>query len=145
MAKTKELPVGDPRELGFVPGRLDRIGRTMDAAVAKNDVPGTVTLVARRGRVVHTHVTGKLDMQRPAKLAIDSLFRMYSQTKPVTAAVLLTLFEEGAFLLDEPCRNGYRNSQIRKSSPITRRPNVCADARSPASNPRGGKSRYSIC
>ncbi len=102
MAKTKQLPVGDPRELGFVPGRLDRIGRTMDAAVAKNDVPGTVTLVARKGKVVHTHVTGKLDMQRPAPLAIDSLFRMYSQTKPVTAAVLLTLFEEGAFLLDEP-------------------------------------------
>ncbi len=102
MAKTKELPMGDPRELGFVPERLDRIGRTMDAAVAKNDVPGTISLVARKGKVVHAHVTGKLDMQRPAPLGIDSLFRMYSQTKPVTAAVLLTLFEEGAFLLDEP-------------------------------------------
>ena len=99
MEKTKELPVGDPRELGFAPERLKRIGRTMDAAVAQNAVPGTVTLVARKGKVVHTHVTGKLDMQRPAPLAIDSLFRMYSQTKPVTAAVLLTLFEEGAFLL----------------------------------------------
>ena len=102
MSNTKELPAGNARELGFAPERLDRIGRTMDAAVAARAIPGTVTIVARRGKVVHTHVTGKLDMERPAPLAIDSLFRMYSQTKPVTAAVLLTLFEDGAFLLDEP-------------------------------------------
>jgi len=102
MTKTRQLAAGDPHELGFVPERLDRISKTMDAAVAARAVPGTVTLVARKGKVVHTHVTGKLDLERDAKLSIDSLFRMYSQTKPVTAAVLLTLFEEGAFLLDDP-------------------------------------------
>jgi CubicO group peptidase (beta-lactamase class C family) len=102
MANTKQLNSGDPRELGFEPKRLDRIGRTMDAAVAARSIPGTVTIVARKGKVVHTHVTGKLDLERDAKLSIDSLFRMYSQTKPVTAAVLLTLFEDGLFLLDEP-------------------------------------------
>ena len=102
MTKTKHLPAGDPRELGFAPERLARIGKTMDAAVTARAVPGTVTLVARKGQVVHTHVTGKLDLERDAALTIDSLFRMYSQTKPVTAAVLLTLFEDGAFLLDEP-------------------------------------------
>ena len=102
MAKTKQLPVGDAREMGFDPARLGRIGRTMDAAVDARKVPGTITLVARKGRVVHTHVTGKLDVDRPTPLAIDSLFRMYSQTKPVTAAVLLTLYEDGLFMLDEP-------------------------------------------
>jgi len=102
MSNTKELAAGNPRELGFAPERLARIGKTLDAAVAARAIPGTVTIVARRGQVVHTHVTGKLDMDRAAPLSIDSLFRMYSQTKPVTAAVLMTLFEGGAFLLDEP-------------------------------------------
>ncbi len=74
----------------------------MDAAVAARAVPGTVTLILRRGKLAHTHITGRLDMDRPAPLAIDSLFRMYSQTKPVTAAVLLTLFEDGAFMLNDP-------------------------------------------
>src|SRR6476646_238776 len=102
MSNTKQLAAGNPRELGFAPERLARIGKTLDAAVAARAIPGTVTIVARKGQVVHTHVTGKLDLDRPEKLSIDSLFRMYSQTKPVTAAVLLTLFEDGAFLLDEP-------------------------------------------
>ena len=65
-------------------------------------LPGAVTLVARRGKVVHSHVSGKLDVERPAPVAADSLFRLHSQTKPMTAAVLMALFEEGAFLLDEP-------------------------------------------
>lgn len=99
---TAELPSGNAADQGFVAARLDRISRTMDAAVAAGAVPGTATLVARRGQVVHTHVTGRLDMERAAPLQMNSLFRMYSQTKPITAAVALTLFEDGVFLLDDP-------------------------------------------
>ena len=99
---TRELPAGDPVRLGFAADRLNRIATTMDAAVAKGALPGAVTLVARRGEVAHLHVSGKLDIDRPAALQVDSLFRMYSQTKPMTAAVILALFEDGAFLLDEP-------------------------------------------
>ena len=55
---------GQPRELGFSPDRLARIARTMDAAVEARAIPGTVTIVARKGKVVHTHVTGRLDMER---------------------------------------------------------------------------------
>ncbi len=123
MTKTKQLPSGDPRELGFAPERLGRIGRTMDAAVAARAIPGTVTVVARKGQVVHTHVTGKLDLDRPEKLSIDSLFRMYSQTKPVTAAVLMTLFEDGAFLLDRAgveMDTGIRESESGRLSPGAR-------------------------
>ena len=102
MKKTKALPAGDPSELGFAPERLDRISNMVDAEVGAGRLPGAVTLVARRGKVVHSHVSGKLDVERPAPVAADSLFRLYSQTKPMTAAVLMVLFEEGAFLLDEP-------------------------------------------
>ena len=100
--ETEELPAGDPRELGFAPERLARISSMVDAEVSAGRLPGAVTLVARQGKVVHSHVSGKLDVERPASIAIDSLFRLYSQTKPMTAVVLMTLFEEGGFLLDEP-------------------------------------------
>jgi CubicO group peptidase (beta-lactamase class C family) len=102
MKKTKALPAGDPSELGFAPERLDRISNMVDAEVRAGRLPGAVTLVARRGKVVHSHVSGKLDVERPAPVTADSLFRLHSQTKPMTAAVLMVLFEEGAFLLDEP-------------------------------------------
>ncbi len=102
MKSPKELPAGDPGELGFAPERLVRISSMIDAEVNAGRLPGAVTLVARQGRLVHSHISGKLDVERPAPIAADSLFRLYSQTKPMTAVVLMTLFEEGAFLLDEP-------------------------------------------
>ena len=97
-----ELPEGDAAELGFIPARLDKIGRMVDAEVAAGEIPGAVTLIARQGKIVHSHVSGKLDVERPETLSMDSLFRLYSQTKPMAAVVLLALFEDGAFLLDEP-------------------------------------------
>ena len=96
------LPVADPEDAGFCPDRLARIGGVMDAAVAAREIPGTATVVLRHGKVVHRHVSGRLDMDRDAPVATDTLFRMYSQTKPVTAAVIMSLFEDGAFFLDEP-------------------------------------------
>ena len=92
--KTEELPAGDPIELGFAPERLDRISSMIDAEVSAGRLPCAVTLVARHGRVVHSHLSGKLDVERPAPVAADSLFRLYSQTKPMTAAVLMTLRRE---------------------------------------------------
>ena len=96
------LPVADPEELGFHPDRLDRIATLMDAASAAHDVPGTATVVLRHGKVAHTHVAGRMDTEREAPVSVGSLFRMYSQTKPVTAAVVMSLFEDGAFHLNEP-------------------------------------------
>jgi CubicO group peptidase (beta-lactamase class C family) len=100
--ETEPLPAGDPQELGFIPERLNKIGNLLDAEFETGKLHGAVTLVVRQGKVAHAHTCGKLDMERPAPVATDSLFRLYSQTKPMTAAVLMTLFEDGAFLLDEP-------------------------------------------
>lgn len=96
------LPLGDSAEVGLSTERLNRISQKMDAAVASREVPGVATVVARGGRVVHTHVAGRLDVDRPAELAMDSLFRMYSQSKPVTSVVIMTLFEQGVLFLDDP-------------------------------------------
>ena len=99
------LPAVEPEEVGFATERLARISQTMDAAVEARAVPGTVTVVLRRGQLVHAHAVGALDMDRETELGMDSLFRTYSQTKPVSALVLMSLFEEGAFLLNDPIAN----------------------------------------
>ena len=96
------LALAAPDAAGFDAERLARIGATMDQSVADGVLPGAVTVVLRGGRVVQTHVAGRLDIDRGTPLSIDSRFRMYSQTKPVTAAVVMTLFEEGAFALNDP-------------------------------------------
>ncbi len=96
------LPIAEPEDAGFCPERLERIEAVMDAAAEARDVPGTATVVLRQGKVVHRHASGRLDVDREAPVAMDTLFRMYSQTKPVTAAVVMSLFEDGAFLLNEP-------------------------------------------
>ena len=96
------LPVVGPDDAGFSPDRLERIGAVMDAAAEAGEIPGTATVILRQGKVVHRHASGRLDMEREAPIGMDSLFRMYSQTKPVTAAVIMSLFEDGAFFLDDP-------------------------------------------
>ena len=100
--ETVELPTGNPNELGFMPERLNKISSMIDAEVGTGRLPGAVTIVARQGKVVHSHVSGKLDVERQPSISTDTLFRLWSQTKPMTAVVLLTLFEDGQFLLDEP-------------------------------------------
>jgi CubicO group peptidase (beta-lactamase class C family) len=88
---------------GFDPRRLQRI----DDVIARNYVdtgaiPGALTMVWRRGELVWRGVSGVLDLGRGAPVREDSIFRLYSMTKPVTAVALLMLMEEGLVGLDDP-------------------------------------------
>ena len=105
MADFAGLPVVGPEEVGFDAARLARIDATMGAAVERGAVPGVVTVVARQGKVAHCGVSGYLDVERQTALPLDALFRMYSQTKPVVAALTMQLQEEGLFFLDHPITN----------------------------------------
>ena len=97
------LPVARGSEAGFDEGQLEKISRTMAAAVESGHVPGVVTVLARHGKVVHAESVGSLDLQaQDGQLGMESLFRMYSQSKPVTAVVAMSLFEEGVLFLDDP-------------------------------------------
>ena len=99
------LPVVEPEEVGFDSARLARIDSTMANAVDSAAVPGVVTVVARHGKVAHSGVHGHLDSERRNPLPMDALFRMYSQTKPVVAALTMALQEDGLFFLDHPITN----------------------------------------
>jgi CubicO group peptidase (beta-lactamase class C family) len=64
--------------------------------------PGTQLLVYRRGKVVHSAVQGFADVERKAPMKDDTIFRIYSMTKPITSVAFMMLFEEGRVALDEP-------------------------------------------
>jgi CubicO group peptidase (beta-lactamase class C family) len=87
---------------GFNPARLAAIDDFLDANyIATGRLPGTLTLVARRGEVVHLGVRGMADVERKVPLANDTIFRIYSMTKPLTSVAFMMLVEEGKVALDD--------------------------------------------
>ncbi|MBV9908374.1 MAG: beta-lactamase family protein, partial [Hyphomicrobiales bacterium] len=93
----------EPSEaVGMNAKRLERIRPAMQAYVDRGVYAGINTLVARRGRVVHAAEFGWRDKEAGQAMTADTIFRLYSQTKPVICTALMTLLEEGRFRLIEP-------------------------------------------
>jgi CubicO group peptidase (beta-lactamase class C family) len=82
--------------------RLERIGALNRRYVDEGKLAGVVTLVARDGKVVHVDAVGQADLTTGAPMREDTLFRIYSMTKPITSVALMMLYEEGAFQLSDP-------------------------------------------
>ena len=89
-------------DVGVSTERLERIGETMRRLIDEKKIPGTVSLVARKGEIVHFETNGLRDVERNLPMEKDTIFRLYSQSKPVTGAAVMMLFEEGHFLLTDP-------------------------------------------
>jgi CubicO group peptidase (beta-lactamase class C family) len=96
------MELARPEELGFSPARLARISSTMKQYVERRQFAGIVTLVARRGRVVHFETIGKMDIESGRPMRRDAIFRIYSMTKPVTSTAVMILLEEARFRLGDP-------------------------------------------
>jgi CubicO group peptidase (beta-lactamase class C family) len=97
-----ELPTVRPADVGLSAERLARLDAAMQAEVDAGRKVGIVTLIARRGRVAHLKSYGMAERESNAVMRTDSLFRLYSMTKPVTSVALLMLYEEGKFQLSDP-------------------------------------------
>jgi CubicO group peptidase (beta-lactamase class C family) len=91
-----------PEDLGLSSERLGRADATMHAYVDKGKLPGVQTIVSRRGQVVHHDCYGWADVEAEVPVTPDTLYRIYSMTKPITSVGLMMLFEQGAFLLENP-------------------------------------------
>ena len=91
-----------PEEVGFSASRLSRIGAVMQGYVDQNKLAGLVALVARHGKVVYRERFGMMDVQAAKPMQFDTIFRIYSMTKPITSVALMMLYEEGRFQLRDP-------------------------------------------
>jgi CubicO group peptidase (beta-lactamase class C family) len=96
------LPTAKPEEVGLSSQRLARVTEAFKTAVNDGIVSGAVMLVARDGKVVFYEAVGKADAAAGTPMAKDSIFRLYSMTKPFTSAAVLMLVEEGKLLLSDP-------------------------------------------
>src|SRR3954451_4528730 len=95
----------DPAAAGFDPQRLQRIDRHFQRYVDDGKLPGFFLAVARDGKIVHVAKAGLRDIQAGAPVTEDTLWRIYSMTKPITSVAAMLLWEEGAFELKDPVAN----------------------------------------
>jgi len=97
-----ELKLDKPEKVGMSSERLKRISQFAEQYVADGRYAGIVTMVARKGKVVHLDAHGKMGLADDRAMQTDTLFRIYSMTKPVTAVAAMMLYEEGKFRMDDP-------------------------------------------
>jgi CubicO group peptidase (beta-lactamase class C family) len=109
------INVTKPEDSGMSAERLARIKPLIQRHISAKDLSGAVTLVARKGKVVHFEALGQADMEAGKPMQTGTLFRMASMTKPMTAVSILMLMEEGKLLLSDPISKyipEYKNPKV---------------------------------
>ena len=92
----------EANQAGVSKERLDRIVPMLQENIRAGRFPGFITAVARKGKVVHFETVGYSDVEKQIPLQKDSLFRIYSMSKPITGVALMILLEEGKVRLNDP-------------------------------------------
>jgi CubicO group peptidase (beta-lactamase class C family) len=93
----------DPKAAGFDPTRLDRIEAHLRSRyLDSGKVAGCQTVVFRRGHLAYSSTLGEMDRERGKPVADDTIWRLYSMTKPITGVALLSLLERATFQLSDP-------------------------------------------
>ena len=90
-----EIPTSSAEAVGLSSERLLRINSAMQRHIDAGDIQGAVTVVARRGKVVHFETHGMMDVDQGRAMEKDAIFRMASSTKPILAVAVMMLIEEG--------------------------------------------------
>ena len=96
------LPATPPESVGLSSQRLQAIGDTLKADIAKGTIPGAILLISRHGKIAYFEAMGSLDPDKKTPMTKDAIFRIYSMTKPITTVAAMMLFEEGKLALGDP-------------------------------------------
>ena len=93
----------DPRAAGFDPARLERITSHLNTNyIEPGKIPGCQVLVSRHGQPAYFRSLGLMDRERQKPMTDDTIFRIYSMSKPITSVALMSLYEQGHFQLNDP-------------------------------------------
>lgn len=101
-ARVRDLAQATPESVGISSERLKRIDEAMKHQVDEKHVAGLVTLLERHGKIVEFNAVGKLDVRKDDPMQKDSIFRIYSMSKPVTGVAMMMLYEEGKWQINDP-------------------------------------------
>ena len=124
-AWSQALPVASPESVGVSSKRLEKISQAMQAEVEQKRLPGAVVMLARKGKLVYAQAFGKLNNGSDTPMQIDSVFRIYSMTKPLVSTALMMLVEDGKVQLTDP---------VSKYLPSFKSPMVSVAAHDPVYN-----------
>ena len=92
----------EPTEAGFDAGRLGRIATHLNRYVDDGRLPGVSVLLTRGGQIAYTHRYGDRDCERSLPVTSDTIYRIYSMTKPIVSVAAMQLYEQGHFQLKDP-------------------------------------------
>jgi CubicO group peptidase (beta-lactamase class C family) len=110
-----DLPMAKAETVGMSSKRLDRINAFIKGYIDRKEIAGAVTLVARKGKVVHFEAQGFRSREENAPMQKDTIFSLMSMTKPIVSTALMMLWEDGRFMLDDPISKwlpSYANKQV---------------------------------
>jgi CubicO group peptidase (beta-lactamase class C family) len=97
-------PIAEPESVGMDSERLGRIGEHLQGYLDRRQLPGWQVAVMRRGALVHLESRGMSDVENHIAVTTDTVWRIYSMTKPITTVAALILWEQGRFELTDPVR-----------------------------------------
>ena len=100
--RVRDLAVATPESVGVSSERVHRIETAMKKLVDDKQVAGLVTLLERHGKIVAFNAVGQKDVRIADPVQKDSIFRIYSMTKPLTGLAMMMLYEEGKWRIDDP-------------------------------------------
>ena len=101
-ASAGDLPMAEPESVGVSSGRLNRLTDSMQRYIDSDKLAGTVSLIARKGEVIHLESQGYKSKETQEVMTDDTIFFIMSMTKPIVSTALMMLYEEGHFLLTDP-------------------------------------------
>jgi CubicO group peptidase (beta-lactamase class C family) len=96
------LPMASPESVGISSERLERMSGAMQRYIDANQLAGTVSLISRKGQVIHMESQGWKSKETGEEMTGDTIFFIMSMTKPIVSTALMMLYEEGHFLLTDP-------------------------------------------
>jgi CubicO group peptidase (beta-lactamase class C family) len=117
-----DLPFAKAETVGMSSKRLERINAFIKDYIDTNQIAGAVTLVARKGKIVHFEAQGWRYKEENQPMEKDAIFSLASMTKPIVSTALMMLWEDGRFMLDDPISKwlpSYANKQV--LDPLTNR------------------------
>ena len=109
------LPTSAPEKVDVSAERLQEIAPALQDYIDKGQLPGFLTVIARRGKVVHFETLGMRDVENKKPVEADTIFRIYSMTKPITSVAAMILYDEGHFQLDDPVEKfipAFKNMEV---------------------------------
>ena len=99
------LPTAVPEDVGFSAEKLEEISPVLQEYVDKGQLPGFLTVIARKGKIAHFETIGMRDVENKKPVEPDTIFRIYSMSKPITSVAVMVLYDEGRLQLDDPVEN----------------------------------------